>query len=110
MKKIALLTAALVFTLSLSAQDKTDKREDKMMDPKMKDCVMMEGGKMTVMKEGKVMDLTSDMTLSNGAVVSADGKIKMKDGTSKMLKDGDRMFMDGKMLKPKMDRMKKEKM
>lgn len=113
MKKIALMIAVLVLTLSVSAQDKTEKmgkKGDKMMDHKMKDCVMMENGKMVVMKEGKVSDMSSDMTMSNGTVVSSDGKVMMKDGSTKMLKDGESVYMDGKMSKMKMDHTKKSKM
>ena len=113
MKKIALMIAAFVFTLSVSAQDKMDKMDKKggkMMDHKMKDCVMMESGKMMVMKGGKTADMTSDMTMSNGAMVSSDGKVTMKDGSTKMMKDGDCMYMDGKMTKMKGDNMKKGKM
>ena len=111
MKKIACMLAALVLTLSISAQDKTDKMDkkgDKAMDQKMKDCVMMENGKMTVMKDGKVMDLTSDMSLSDGSMVSANGKVTKKDGSTKTLKEGEGVYMDGKMTKMKMSKVKKD--
>ena len=113
MKKIACMLAALVLTLSIWAQDKTEKMEkkgDKAMDHKMKDCVMMEKGQMTVMKEGKVADMISDVTLSDGSVVSPNGKVTMKDGSAKMLKDGEGVYMDGTMTKMKMSKMKKDKM
>lgn len=111
MKKLTLMIAVMVFTLSVSAQDKTEKMEkktDKMMDHKMKDCVMMENGKMVVMKGGKVSDMSSDMTMSNGTVVSSDGKVTLKDGSTKTLKDGESVYLDGKM--SKMNPMKKQKM
>jgi hypothetical protein len=63
----------------------------------MKDCVMMENGKMMVMKGGKPMAMYQDMTLTNGATVSTDGTVKMQEGTSTQLKDGDCVYMDGKM-------------
>ena len=102
MKKIFAMIAALAFALTVSAQDKTEKKVDK-MDSGMKDCVMMEDGILVLMKDGKVTDLTTGMTLQNGIKVMADGKIIMKDGSAKMLKNGDVMYMNGKMSKMKTD-------
>lgn len=64
---------------------------------KMKDCVMMHDGKVMVMKGGKHMPLSQQMTLTNGATVMTDGTVKMADGTSKMLKEGECVYMDGTM-------------
>ena len=76
----------------------------------MKDCVMMEDGKMMVTKNGKNMMMDKDMTMTNGTMVMTDGTVKMKNGKTMMMKDGDHMYMNGKMGKMKMDKMGKMKM
>jgi hypothetical protein len=107
MKKILLLIS--IFTLStavLQAQEKMEKSKSKMhhdgMEHKMKDCVMMKDGKMMVMKGGNTMDMSQDMTLTNGTTVATDGTVKMKNGKTMKMKDGDAMYMNGKMEKMKM--------
>jgi hypothetical protein len=110
MKKLLVLAAAaLLVTCSISAQEK--KMDDKMSDSSMskgkmghkmmKDCVMMKDGKMMVIKGGEHMDMTEDMTMTNGTTVMADGSVKTKDGKTMKLKDGDCVYMDGKMSKMK---------
>jgi hypothetical protein len=72
------------------------------MNSKMKDCVMMEDGKMTVMKGGDKMNMDQDVTMTNGTVVMTDGMVKTKNGKSWKLKNGDCVMMDGKMEHMKM--------
>ncbi len=110
MKKIIVLLTACFLTAGVFAQNdqKTDKKDkmdkmDKMHH--MKDCIMKKDGKITVMKDGKTMDLTSDMTLENGTVVMKDGTVKTKDGKTSMLEDGDCVYMNGKVKKMKMKKM-----
>jgi hypothetical protein len=63
------------------------------------DGVMMQNGKMMMMKAGKAAGpMASDMTMSNGAKVMMDGTMIMKDGTRDQLKDGQMMMMDGKIM------------
>ncbi len=113
MKQLIVLIAAVAITSGSFAQDSTDQKmnNDKMgkmeMNHKMKDCVMMEDGKMMMMKDGKMMMMEKEMTMSNGTKVMMDGKVMMKDGTTKMMTDGECVYMDGKMSKMKMP-MKKE--
>lgn len=114
MKKLLILIAAVTLSAGVFAQDKTEKMDkmEKKMNHKMamKDCVMMEDGKMMVMKDGKTMAMDKDMTMKNGTMVMSDGSVKMKDGKTMMMKDGDCMYMDGKMSKMKMGSSMKEKM
>lgn len=63
----------------------------------MKDCVMMENGKMIQMKDGKMMDMTTNVTLSDGSTVMSNGTLKKKDGTTTTLKNGDCVMMNGSM-------------
>lgn len=98
-----LLLAAVVCTTAVVAQDTSSMAKPKMhhmnhMGGMKKDCVMMKDGKMMAMKGGKTMAMDQDMTMSNGAVVSSDGTVKMSDGSSKQLKNGDCVYMDGKMM------------
>ena len=77
----------------------------------VKDCIMMEDGKMIVYKNGKSSKMESDMTLSNGTMVSTDGSVKLKNGKTVMLKNGESIGLNGKMMHSKMKkRMKDSKM
>lgn len=63
------------------------------------DGVMMEHGKMMMMKDGKAMGpMKADMMMSNGTKMMMDGMMMMKDGTKMQMKDGQMMMMDGKMM------------
>lgn len=111
MKKLLCLLAVSMITLGAFSQEgKMDKKMDsKMGDMKMKDCVMMTGGKMMVMKGNDKMAMDKDMTMSNGTMVMTDGTVKMKDGKTKMLKNDECIYMDGKMGMMKMhDKMDKK--
>jgi hypothetical protein len=60
------------------------------------DGVIMQGGKMMMMKAGKAMDpMTASMTMSNGAVVMSDGTVKLPGGQVLHMKNGQMMMMDG---------------
>lgn len=64
------------------------------------DGVMMQDGKMMMMKAGKPTgQMTADMTMANGTKVKTDGSITTKDGGGKaVMKDGQIMMMDGKLM------------
>ena len=106
MKKLSMLIlAAIVCSTVTIAQDSTKTSHSSTTmhhkmghgNMKMKDCVMMKDNKMMVMKGGETTAMSSDMTLTNGAKVGADGMLTKSDGTTKQLKNGDCVFMDGKM-------------
>ena len=59
------------------------------------DLVVMQGGKMKVVRHGELKSMDMVMTLSNGTQVAMDGTITMPDGTSRMLMDGEAITMDG---------------
>jgi hypothetical protein len=66
------------------------------------DCVMMQHGKMLMMKGGKpIGPMKENMTMSNGTKMMKDGTMIMKDGTKMQMKDGQMMMMDGKMMEGK---------
>lgn len=62
-----------------------------------KDHVMMEGGKMMEMKNGKIMRMEKNITMKNGTMVMPTGEYTMKDGKKNRMKDGEYMEMTGKM-------------
>ena len=110
MKKLFIVMVASTLCTGLFAQTDKDKKMEKMEHAgkmekgsmKMKDCVMMEDGKMMVMKNGETMALDNDMTMKNGTMVMKDGTVKMKDGKTMTLKNGECVYMDGRMSKMKM--------
>lgn len=102
MKKLLIVSAVILLsTGSIFAQDMEGKKHhtEQTGQKKMKDCIMMKDGKMWVMKGGKTMEMSKDMTLANGTMVMTDGTVKMKDGKTMMMKDGESMMMNGKMKK-----------
>ncbi|SFD02590.1 hypothetical protein SAMN05518672_101102 [Chitinophaga sp. CF118] len=105
MKKLLIVSAVILMCAgNIFAQDSTTMKGKKMhhteqAGKKMKDCVMMDEGKMWVMKGGKTTEMTKEMTMTNGTKVMTDGSVKMKDGKTTMMKDGDCIMMSGKMKK-----------
>jgi hypothetical protein len=100
MKKLICVGSFLLLSgMAVMAQIGTD---SKMMDHKMKDCIMMKEGKVMVMKGGMSMQLMKDTTLKHGVMVMMDGTVKQKDGTTHMLKEGESVMADGKVMMSKM--------
>ena len=103
MKTLLSLSLATFVTLALASpaicQEKpkaTDTKEVK--KPAVVDHLMMEKGKMMVVKGGKPAPMEKDMTLSDGSKVMTNGSMVHKDGTKMMLEDGQMVGMDGKMI------------
>lgn len=100
MKKILLLLAVIMFSIGSYAQQKMPK----------KDYMILQDGKMWVMKGGTTTALEADQTLSNGTTVSMSGKVTSKDGTITLLEEGDAIDFDGIVTKTNTRPTKKEKM
>lgn len=124
MKQVILLALVCCLGLSLHAQDSMTKRpmthktttkyhkstkKSTGMHKHMKDCVMMEDGKMMSMMNGKTMPMEQDMTMKNGTQVMTDGTVKMKNGKTMTLKNGDCVYMDGTVAHHSMSKMKSKK-
>lgn len=62
------------------------------------DGVMMQDGKMIIVKDGRMVTLKNDITLDNGLVVMSNGSYMKKGGTKMMFKEGEHMDMSGKMI------------
>jgi hypothetical protein len=115
MKKVWISLCALTFTAVAFAQDSTSTSNvtvQKNAMQKNETGVIMKDGKLLMMKDGQTTQLTSDLTLDNGAIVTADGNIKSKDGTVTTLKEGEYVTMEGMLSSTKKgekeNRMKKE--
>ena len=76
-------------------------KNDNMQHNMKSDHIMMQNGKMVMMKDGKTMPVNKEITLKNGTVIMTNGQYKGKDGNIMMMKEGDMMDMDGKMMTPK---------
>ncbi len=105
MKKLIFVCAAIALSFASFAQTDTTKKKmdhDKMMnhdqmDMSKTDGCMMMGGKMMMIKDGKMSDMKKPMTMSNGTKMMVDGVCVKKDGTKMKMKEGDHMDMKGNM-------------
>jgi surface antigen len=96
MKKVWVSLFAITLSLGVFAQDSTNQTNTTpQQNVKSHDGVIMKDGKLLMMKNGQTTQLTTDLTLDNGAVVKADGTVQAKDGTTTTLKEGDYVAMDG---------------
>lgn len=67
------------------------------------DCLVMKNGKMMLMKDSSTNVMETDMSMTNGTVVTTDGNVKLNNGKTILLKDEDCVYMNGeigKMKKP----------
>ena len=62
---------------------------------KYDDGVVMQNGKVMMVKAGRMEPLTGSMTMSNGYKVMSDGTIVKKDGSRIKLREGEHMDMTG---------------
>ena len=99
MKQLTLLLSMLLFAGISHAQTgpKTTKSTAKSAAKSSHDHCTMKDGKMMMMKGGKMMPMTTNMTMSDGSMCMTDGTCKMKDGTVMKMKEGQCMMMNGKM-------------
>jgi hypothetical protein len=97
MKKLLILLAAATIGLTAAAQHEGHTQKATDQTNHTKEHLMMMDGKMMHIKDGKTMELTQEMKLSNGATIAKDGTLKMKNGKTRKLKDGEMIYMDGKM-------------
>ncbi|NML67351.1 hypothetical protein HHL22_19285 [Hymenobacter sp. RP-2-7] len=60
--------------------------------------VMMHGGQMMQMQDGKMMPMAQEMTMSNGTKVATNGQVTMAGGKTMMLQDGEGVSMGGQVM------------
>ncbi len=103
MKKLIFVFAVMTLSFASFAQPDTTVKKmdhDKMMhhdqmDMSKVDGCMMMNGKMMMIKNGKMSNMTKRMTMSNGTKMMADGTCVKKDGTKMKMKEGEHMDMAG---------------
>ena len=61
--------------------------------------VMMQNGKMMLIKDGKMTTMENEIKMSNGTKVMANGSYMTENGKSMVMKEGQHMDMMGKMMK-----------
>ncbi len=61
----------------------------------MEGCTLMKDGKMHMVHGGKMMAMTTEMTMADGSKCLPDGTCVMKDGTKHKFTDGDVMDATG---------------
>jgi len=79
-------------------RDNQNKIQDEQMHHSKTDHMMMQNGKMVMMKDGKKMPMEKDITLKNGTKCMTDGTCIKKDGAKTKFKEGEMMDMNGKMV------------
>jgi hypothetical protein len=73
--------------------------KNKRMEPRGRESgVLMQGGQMMQMQDGNMVPMTSEMTMSNGTKVAANGQVTMADGKTMMLQDGESVSMGGQVM------------
>lgn len=86
-----------LLSLGASAQETQAQKEkaqiEQLQNPK--NYLTLQDGKMMIAKDGKLMSMERDVTLSNGTAISTAGKVTTKDGKSFQLKNADVMDMNG---------------
>ena len=104
MKKIVGSFVFIAISMACFSQDSIKMKDSGMHDSsmtvgsmKMKDCVMMKGGQLYVIRQGQRSKLERSMTFTNGTMIAQDGTVTMTNGKSKKLQDGEWIDMNGKM-------------
>ena len=97
MKTILFLIASSILSFKVITQDGKVAIWDKY-------CAKLQDGKIIVMTDGA--ELTSDVTLENGATIRMDGTVIKPNGTKIVLEDGECIDKDGKMIEPKLNKKK----
>lgn len=56
------------------------------------DHIVMQDGRVMMMRNGEMMPMDEEMTLPDGTKVSIDGTVMMPDGTTRMMAEGETML------------------
>ena len=82
------------------------------MDEMNQDHIVMQGGRVMMVHNGKLKPLDEEMTMPDGTKVKMDGTILMPDGTTRMMAEGEMTLLQGEPAGPEnmTDRQFKENM
>ncbi|HMG13872.1 MAG TPA: DUF6799 domain-containing protein [Saprospiraceae bacterium] len=95
MKKLIFITCCLFLSFSIAAQ-KDNKQNQDLANPTY--CAMIRDGVMKVHLEGSY--LVSDVTLSNGTVITTDGNLIKREGDHIVLQNGECVDTTGNVINP----------
>jgi len=105
MKKLILLSAAFIISVSAYAQNdstnwnKTNPQLGNNQDSTFNDFAdgyVKKDGKMMSLTNGELEPMDSDVTLSNGTLITSTGNYKLAAGTTTSFKEGSHIDMRGK--------------
>lgn len=65
------------------------------MDDMSQDHLMMQDGRVMIMRKGETMPLDEEITMPDGTRVKRDGTVKMPDGTIRRMAEGESMLLQG---------------
>jgi hypothetical protein len=57
--------------------------------------VMMKAGRMTMVRDGELVEMDEDVLMNDGTRVLTDGTVIKTDGATRMMMEGESMGMDG---------------
>jgi hypothetical protein len=63
------------------------------VDEMRQDHIIMQGGRVMMMKNGEMRPLDEEITLPDGTKIKADGMVLMPDGTTRMMAEGETMLL-----------------
>lgn len=107
MKKIFLTIAGMLLSVGVFAQNDnpvkkaTPEAEKQVKSNRHPNGYMIKDGRMMQVKDGNLMLIEKDITLSNGTIIMADGNYMEKGKSKAMLKEGERVDMNGNITKSK---------
>jgi hypothetical protein len=110
MKRLMLMVLLGICYAGVFSQDssKKPKADTSLTVSQMKNYVVMNGGKILLIKNDTSTALTSPMILPNGTSIRTDGSF-LVDGHQMMLNEGDRIYLNGKIVRrTKMEASKKD--
>jgi hypothetical protein len=58
-----------------------------------RDHIMMQDGRVMMMRNGERMPMDEEMTMPDGTKIAVDGTVMMPDGTTRMMAEGETMMM-----------------
>jgi hypothetical protein len=99
-RSIVLITLLAFATTGISQDTKYDRAQSKQSEMKLPkdDHVMMQDGKVWLIKDGKSTLVTAEVTLGS-TKIKPDGTVTMKDGKTAKLAEGDMIKSDGSLSK-----------
>lgn len=102
MKKIILTFAAMLLSFGIFAQTETTNKAAKQQ--RNPNGFMIRDGRVMQVKDGNLMLIEKDITLSNGNVIMADGNYMIKGKSKAKLNEGEHLDVNGNLIsssKPK---------